>query len=162
MDFQRLQELQKTVPTSEFYLGDIVQTEQGLGLVVGLSAWEDNSPTYVSYKVQLSDAGPYEDDDGVIWDSFSAQDSHVEYFYKTQSLTLIHSSQSSVWFAVETESPPDLLPVLAAVNFDGDACYSICDWDGHTFTDASTMMTIEPQPTHWAYIPELTADVPEA
>lgn len=95
MDLGRAKELSKTVPVAEFLLGDIVEIGQQVGIIVGIEAWEDDDPTYVSYKVQTSDPGPYEDDDGKIWDTFSAQESHVNYCASSDALKLVFSPRST-------------------------------------------------------------------
>ena len=53
------------------------------------------------------------------------------------------------WIRLEDQEPPVEAIVLAAHKVDGTWDYYVAEWDGY-FSDAETMRTIEPTPTHWA------------
>ncbi|MEM0978889.1 MAG: hypothetical protein AAGH78_01310 [Cyanobacteria bacterium P01_H01_bin.58] len=95
MDLNRAKELSKTVPVPEFSLGDVVKIGQQFGIIIGIQAWEDDDPSYLTYAAQVIDPGPYEDDDGKTWDTFSAQESHIKYCVDPRVLELVFSPRST-------------------------------------------------------------------
>ena len=54
------------------------------------------------------------------------------------------------WIPLEDQEPVAETVVLAAHKVDGIWDYYVAEWDGYGFSDAETMRTIEPTPTHWA------------
>ncbi|ESA38094.1 hypothetical protein N836_34010 [Leptolyngbya sp. Heron Island J] len=157
MNIERANILAKTVPTPDFLLGDVVRTNQGIGIVIGICAWDDNEPVYVGYKVQINDPGPVVDETGDVWDTFNTQEDCVDYFYKSEELSLISRYQAGIWISVEQKSPIANSVVLGTIA-DADSCYAICDWDGFLFSNPDTGITLTPQPTHWANIPPMDID----
>ena len=56
------------------------------------------------------------------------------------------------WISLQQQEPPVEVIVLTANKVGSTWDYCVADWDGYGFSDAETMRSIEPTPTHWAYL----------
>ncbi|ESA36204.1 hypothetical protein N836_08625 [Leptolyngbya sp. Heron Island J] len=89
--------------------------------------------------------------------AISTQEDCVDYFYKSEELSLISRYQAGIWISVDQKLPVAKTVVLSAIADDG-SYYAICDWDGFLFSNPDTGITLTPQPTHWANIRPMDID----